>query len=108
MTRPGSLIALLGAIGTAFVPHTTYAAQTFKQIVDSFFVPLGDLVVALLYALAFLFFLFGIVRFSLAGKNAEAREKGKQVMLWGIIALVVLFGVWGIVRFLLSVLTTWA
>lgn len=100
-----------GAVAAAVLmvaPLTTFAAQTFAQIVDGFFVPLGDLVVAVLYALAFLLFLFGVLRFFLASGNAEMREKGKQLMLWGVIALVVLFGVWGIVKLLLSVLTTWA
>ncbi|HEY0010436.1 MAG TPA: pilin [Candidatus Paceibacterota bacterium] len=80
--------------------------MSFKDIVNTSLVPLGDLVVTLLYALAFLFFLFGVVRYFFAD-GEEARTKGKQHIFWGIIGLVVLFGVWGLVKALLSVLTSW-
>ena len=108
MTRYRGAFGAVAATAFLAAPLTTLAAKTFAQIVDSFFVPLGDLVVAVLYALAFLLFLFGVLRFFLASGNAEMRDKGKQLMLWGIIALVVLFGVWGIIKLLLEILRDWA
>ena len=60
-------------------------------------------VMPLLYALAFLLFLIGMVRFFFM-EGEEGRQKGRVFMLWGMIGFVVLFGVWGIVRLLLSVL----
>lgn len=84
------------------------SAATFKQLVDQSLVPLGDTVVALLYAIAFVAFLIGVFRYFLASQNEEGRQKGKQLMLWGVIALAVLFAVWGIVKLLLATLTSWA
>lgn len=76
--------------------------MSFKDITDTVIVPLfNDGVIPLLYALAFLFFFVGVVRFFFLGGD-EGREKGKQMMLWGIIGLFVIFSVWGIVRLLLA------
>lgn len=79
-------------------------AATFRQIVDDTIVPFVDnAVIPLLYALAFLFFMYGMARFFLS-PSEEAREMGRQHAVWGIIALAVLFSIWGIVRIMLSTL----
>ncbi len=78
--------------------------MTFASFVDGKIVPLIDgSIVPLMYALAFLFFLFGVARFFFADSE-ENREKGKKFAFWGIIAFVVLFSVWGLVKLLLSVI----
>ena len=97
---------LVPLLSLVLVPGVA-AAKTFKEVVDSQIVPLGDVVVTFIYALAFFLFLFGVVRYFFA-QGEEGRTKGKQHMLWGIIALVVMFVVWAIVRVLLSVLGSWA
>jgi len=48
--------------------------------------------------LALLGFFWGLVRFIWGG--GENREQGKNIMIWGIIALFVMISVWGIVRFI--------
>lgn len=79
------------------------SAATFKEIVDDQIVPFFDALINLFYALAFIFFLIGIVRFFMS-PSEEARTKGKQFAFWGIIGFVVLFSVWGLVRLLLSLI----
>lgn len=78
--------------------------MTFAQLVNSLVKLVDVAVMPLLYALAFLLFLIGMVRFFFMG-GEEARQKGRAFMLWGIIGFVVLFSVWGIVRLFLEVLT---
>ncbi len=79
-------------------------AVTFRGIVDDQIVPFIDNgVIPLLYALGFIFFLIGMVRFFFSASE-EAREKGKQHAFWGLIGLVVLFGIWGFVKLFLSIL----
>lgn len=76
--------------------------MTFANWVNSIAIPIVDLgILPLLYALAFLFFLYGIVRFFFS-TNEEVRQEGRQFAFWGIIALAALFSVWGIVRVLLT------
>ena len=78
-------------------------AQSFKELVNSQVLPLGEAIISLFYVLAFLFFLIGMLRFFYA-QGEEERSAGKQHMLWGILGLVVMFSVWGLVKLLLSVL----
>lgn len=98
-------IALRASVfGVLFLPLLAHA-ESFKEIVNSKIIPLADTIVQLMYALAFIFFLMGVVRFIMT-KSEEERTEGKKFMLWGIIAFVVLFGVWGFVKLFLSVLPT--
>lgn len=76
--------------------------MTFKTLVYSTIVPIFDeAIIPLLYAIAFIMFLIGIVRYFFFG-GEEAREKGKQFILWGLVGFFVIFSVWGIVKLLLS------
>lgn len=71
--------------------------------VDSFVEDVGDLVntlIPIVFALALLFFLWGLARYILAAGNEEAKEQGKRIMIWGIVALFIMASVWGIVAFL--------
>ena len=51
-------------------------------------------------ALALLYFFWGLGRYILAAGDETAQDKGKNMMIWGIIALFVMVSVWGIVGLL--------
>src|SRR3989344_1091105 len=53
------------------------------------------------FGVAVVFFFFGIAKFVLHAGDDRARTEGKQIMLWGILALFVISSIWGIV-FLLA------
>ena len=55
----------------------------------------------LFWAMAVAFFIWGIIKFIKNADDTAEHEKGKQFMVWGIIALLILVSLWGIVRFLL-------
>ncbi len=105
------LIAVLSFFG--FAPTLLHAQEdrivitatrhhTFASLVNERIVPLVDgVLMPFLYSIAFLVFIFGIVRFFFFG-GEENREKGKQFALWGLIGLVLLFSLWGIVNLLLD------
>lgn len=67
-----------------------------------FYVVMGilDKVVILLISLAVIFFIYGIVKFIKSADEEEGREKGKNIMLYGIIGLFVIVSMWGIVNIL--------
>ncbi len=65
---------------------------------------LNNRFIPLLYVLAFLFFLINVFRYFIIGSgNEESREKAKQLAIWGILAFVLLFGIWGFVNILIGV-----
>jgi len=79
------------------------SGQTFAGLVNSLVSFADTSIIPLLFALGFIFFLIGMVRFFFS-QSEENREKGRQFALWGLIALVVLFSVWGIVNVLVDTL----
>ena len=55
-------------------------------------------VVPLLFALAIVAFIWGIIQMFLDPNNEEQRKKGKEYMIWGLIALFVMLSIWGLVN----------
>lgn len=51
-------------------------------------------------SLALVVFFWGLAKFILKADDVKAREEGRQVMMWGIVALFVLVSIWGIIFFL--------
>ncbi len=77
---------------------------TFAYFVNGIIVPFVNFaVIPLLYAIALVVFLIGIVRFFM-NENEKEREKGRSYALWGVIGLAVASGVWGLVNILLNIL----
>ena len=71
--------------------------MSFKDIVDKTILPIGNGVLTLLYAAAFLIFVYGIFKFFFAG-GEKGRTEGRGFIIWGIFRLAILFSVWGIVH----------
>jgi uncharacterized membrane protein YidH (DUF202 family) len=55
-----------------------------------------------LFALAIVYFLWGVLEFFLNQKNEEKRIAGKSHMIWGIIGITIMLGVWTILSMLLN------
>jgi heme/copper-type cytochrome/quinol oxidase subunit 4 len=83
--------------------------MTFKDFVGSgssgLIGIINTVVVPIIFALAFIVFLWGVVNYYfLSGDDEGKRSEGHQFILWGIIGMVVLVSVWGLVNMLLSTL----
>lgn len=59
-------------------------------------------IIALLFALATAYFIYGVVQYIWNPDNAEARETGRQSMIWGVVGMFIMVSVFGIMRFLIS------
>ena len=68
------------------------AASSVQRIVD--------LLIPIAAALALLFFFWGLATFILAAGDEEKRKNGKQMMIWGVVALFVMAAIWGIIEWL--------
>lgn len=74
--------------------------KTIAGILNFFSCTLINSVVPLLFTLAVVAFIWGIIQYFLNPENEEARKKGKSFMIWGIIALFVMISMWGLVNVL--------
>ncbi len=99
----------LGLIGAVLAfPMIVFAQTTggtpINKIEDigTFIVNLINTVaVPVVFALAFIVFIWGVFQvFILGATNEEAKEKGRALMMWGLIGFFVMVSVWGLVRIL--------
>ncbi len=96
----------LGLIGAVLVFPLIAFAQTGTvtsvQGAGEFIIGLiNNVAVPVVFALAFIVFIWGVFQvFILGGTNEEAKEKGRALMLWGLIGFFVMVSVWGLVRIL--------
>ena len=68
------------------LPSVTFAA-TIKDFANKITTFLGKPVITLLFSSALILFVWGIAQFVGNAENSDERKKGKQHILWGIIAL---------------------
>ncbi|KKU79315.1 MAG: hypothetical protein UY04_C0012G0027 [Parcubacteria group bacterium GW2011_GWA2_47_7] len=58
-----------------------------------------DLLIPLLLALAVLLFFWGLVKYIANASDEAAKESGKTLMSWGMIAIFVMVAFWGIIGY---------
>lgn len=86
-----------------FFVNVAYAASNsvdgFIKNVDKFII---NPLIVFLFALAVLFFLFGLLQFIMNQDNEEKKTAGKKHMLWGVIGLTIMMGVFFIMQMILN------
>lgn len=55
-------------------------------------------IIPLIFALAIASFIWGVVQYVINSDEEAKKEKGRDFMIWGIIALTVMVSMWGLVR----------
>lgn len=73
-------------------------AYGLSEFLDSITDLLASSVIRIIFALAIVYFSWGVVQYMLYPDEGEKKEKGKSMMIWGLIALTVMFSVYGLVR----------
>jgi hypothetical protein len=84
-------------------PAISYASTAFGGDLTGFVCLLLStikIIVPILVGIAVLLFFWGVAKFILSAGNEKELENGRQFMIYGVIALFVLFSVWGIIQFL--------
>lgn len=81
-----------------FAETALAAAPTdFSSFVDSWIRTAEQGIMPLIVGAASLAFLWGVAQYMRASGDAKARADGIAYMTWGIVGLVVIFGLWGLV-----------
>lgn len=89
-----SLFFLIPTIVSAATP------TDFKGVVN-FILGYITLLVQLIFGITFIVIMWGVVNaWIINAGNAEKREAGQMIALWGVIGLAVMAGVWGLVALL--------
>lgn len=85
-----------------FAPSLAFAAtpQTFADLV-TIIIGLINPLAALLAGVAILIFFWGIIKYIFSA-GGEGHQQGRNLIMWGVVALFVLFSVWGLARLVSS------
>jgi len=85
-----------------FYPNIAYAS------LDSFISNVNRLIInpiiILAFAIAIIYFLYGVFQFVSNSTDEAERTQGKQHILWGVIGLVIMMGVFTIMQWVLNTL----
>lgn len=86
----------------SFSPKIAFAqsnncGRSFKNFTECILSFLTDLIIPILFSVAIIVFVYGIVKYVIAGANSNNRREATNTMIWGILGLFVMFAVWGIV-----------
>src|SRR3989344_7572316 len=92
------------ALALTLVALPVFAQQRVDSVQDAgSFVTniISDVAVPVIFALAFIVFIWGIfIYFIAGGHDEEKKESGKSLMLYGLIGFFVMVSVWGLVNIL--------
>ncbi len=73
----------------------------FKGFVDVLYGTI-DWFIPVLFSMAIVAFLYGVQKYILAGASEDKVKEGRDMMIYGIIGLAVMFSVWGLVRLVIN------
>jgi phosphotransferase system glucose/maltose/N-acetylglucosamine-specific IIC component len=59
-------------------------------------------IIALLFAVALVYFLWGVFQYFLGSSSEEARKTGAQHILWGVVGLMIMISAFGIINLVLG------
>jgi uncharacterized membrane protein YidH (DUF202 family) len=55
-----------------------------------------------LFAVAVVIFLYGVLEFIMNQENEEKKTTGKNHMIWGVVGITIMLGVWAILHFVVD------
>jgi hypothetical protein len=92
------------SLAVTLFPLVAFAAESVGDISDvgDFIInTINNILVPVLFAIAFIVFLWGAFQaFILGAQDEGVKEKGRNLMLWGLIGFFVMVSVWGLVNIL--------
>lgn len=103
--RAIALLTLLAPLSANATSHTggsvSGGISNLGTLINTINVSILNNLVTLFATAALVAFFFGMVQFIWASREGDSKkiENGKNFMLWSVIALFVMFSIWGIVRY---------
>lgn len=98
-------ITNLFALATVLLPAITSAQglndTSLAGYADSIIAFINSTLVPLLFAIAFIVFIFNVIRFFIfGGSNEDSQKSGWRFIFYGLAGFVIIISIWGIVNLL--------
>src|SRR5437016_3062976 len=100
-------ILVTGVLTALALPLVSFAAINNISDVGTFIInTINNIIVPVLFSIAFIIFLWGaFTTFILGATSDDVKERGKNLMLWGLIGFFVMVSIWGLVNILTGTIT---
>lgn len=85
----------------AIIPTAEASVATLVQSINRVII---NPIIILMFALAAVYFIYGLTKYVLSPDNEEVRKASKSHMLWGVIGMVIMISVFGIMNIILTTL----
>ena len=85
-----------------FFTNVAYASENVDQFIMKVNGTIINPLIILLFALALVFFIYGVVEFISNQDNEEKKTTGKSHMIWGLIGITIMMGVFMIMKMLMN------
>jgi uncharacterized membrane protein len=79
-------------------PSVAYAASSISDLIGNFKKFIINPIIAILFALAFILFLWGAVAFVWNASDSTSKEDGKNHMIWGLVGMLIMVSAYGIIN----------
>ncbi|MDB5244818.1 MAG: hypothetical protein JWN18_688 [Parcubacteria group bacterium] len=98
-TIGGSVSSTGGFLGISWGTGGAMCTNNLCSIANTFLYLINNVLVPLLFAIAFIVFLYGVFKKYIWSKgDAGAVDEGHMLILWGIIGFVIMISIWGLVN----------
>jgi uncharacterized membrane protein YidH (DUF202 family) len=84
-----------------FIPTAEASIQTLVKSINR--VIINPLII-FIFALAVLYFVYGLVKYLLSPDNEQVKKDSRQHMLWGVIGMFIMIATFGIMNLILNTL----
>jgi NADH:ubiquinone oxidoreductase subunit 2 (subunit N) len=87
------------------LPLISFAQPSVNSVQDAgrFFIDLiNNVAVPLIFALAFIVFIYGVFKYFIAAGDGSKAKEGKNLMLYGLLGFFIMVSVWGLVNILVG------
>ena len=96
---PGFSIGFGSGVGMGIGGPFMCGASNICQVASTILYIINYVLVPVLFAIAFIVFLYGIVaKYIFSHGDPEKTKEGHKLILWGLIAFVVMISLWGLVN----------
>lgn len=76
--------------------------MTLDTLLASIYNAILEPLLFVVFGLAFIMFVWGIVEFIRDSESNDGREKGKRNILWGVVGMVIMVSVFGIINIIIG------
>ncbi len=98
--KKNNLLLLAFVSAVLLIPQITFAQLYTLHAMLTAIGSFGNLIIRIIFGLTLIYFFWGTAQFVLHAGDAKKREDGKQRMLWGVIAIFVMFSLYGIISWI--------